>query len=56
MKYRVVVETIYGLFEVEVVAESEEQAFDIACQDIKQEIDCAKVGSIDPIETNSGRA
>lgn len=49
MKYRVVVETIYGSFEVEVIAESEEQAFNIACSSIKQEIDCAKVGSIDTI-------
>ena len=49
MKYRVYLKTIYGSFEVEVVADNEEQAFDIACEDIKQEIDCAKVGSIDPI-------
>ena len=49
MKYRVVVETVYGSFEVEVVADNEDQAFDIACEDIKEEIDCAKVGSIDPI-------
>ena len=49
MEYRVVVQTIYGSFEVYVTADNEEQAFDIACEDIKKEIDCAKIGSIDAI-------
>ena len=49
MKYGVDVQTIYGSFYVEVIADNERQAFDNACEAIKQEIDCAKIGSIDII-------
>ena len=50
MEYRVVVQTIYGSLEVEVIADNEDEAFDIACEEIKKEIDCAKLGSIDLIK------
>lgn len=50
MKYRVNVQTIYGSFEVEVIADNEDQAFGVACEEIKKEIDCSKIGSIDLID------
>ena len=50
MKYRVVVQTVYGSLTVEVIADTEREAFDNACEYAKDEINCAKIGSIEVIE------
>lgn len=40
---------MYGTFNVVVSVDDESQAFDIACEEVKKEIDCAKIGSIEEV-------
>ena len=48
MNFTVKIETIYGIITVEdITADTEEQAFDIACKKVKEAVDCSNIAQIE---------